>query len=316
MISGAASAQGLTAAYPSTYPSRPVTLILAIAAGGANDLEARLEAAKMGEFLGQPFLLDFKPGASGAIGNAYVAKSRPDGHTLLIATAAFTILPAFNKNLPYDTIKDFAPVSLMSQRTSVLVVRPSFPAQTFAEYIAYARANPAKINFGTTGVGGTAHLAGAWMHTASNTNVTFIPYTGTGPQLPDLYSGRLDAAPVSVSVALPLVKAGKVRALAVFEDKRSKLLPDLPTVAEQGIAGYNSVLWLGIAAPAATPAPIVNRLNEAFIRVAKSPDVISTLEGQGNEMVGSTPAQFRQLIATETERWRKVVQDAGIKIEN
>ena len=297
------------------YPNKPVTVVAAIAAGGPIDLEARPYLAKISAMMGQSFVFDFRPGAAGTIGAGYVAKARPDGYTLLVISAGFTVFPAFYKDLPFDVVRDFAHVSLMSERTSVLQVPVSFPAKTFPEYIAYARANPGKINYGTTGVGSITHLAGAWMHGATNTKVTFIPYKGTGPLLQELMAARVDVASGTLVSALPLMKTGKVRPIAILNDKRSTLLPGVPTVAEQGVPGYNYSNWLGFVAPGGTPVAIVNKLSEGFARVARMPEIVSALEAEGSIAVGSTPAQFRQLIVTETARWQKVVQETGIKLE-
>ena len=203
----------------------------------------------------------------------------------------------------------------MSERTSVLQVPVSFPARTFAEYIAYARANPGRINYGTTGTGSITHLAGAWLHGVTNSSVTFIPFKGTGPLLLELVAGRVDVASGTLIVALPLIKTGKVRPLAILNDKRARLLPDVPTVAEQGIPGYNYSNWVGFLAPGGTPAVIVNKLGDGFARVAKIPEVIAALEADGSTAVGSSPAQFRQQIATETARWQKIVDDNKITLQ-
>ena len=301
---------------PDIFPVKPVTFVVPYAAGGPNDFEARLYSTKLNAALGQPFLLDFKPGAGSAIGNTYIARAKPDGYTLLLVAGGFTIMPAFAKNLPYDSVKDFAPIALMSKRSSILVSRPSLPARNFAEYIEYARANSGKLNLGTSGFGTTSHMAGAWIHSATNTKVAFVHYKGLGPVLLELIGGQLDVAPSGLLSAMPLIRSGKVRPLAILEDRRSKLLPDIATVQEQGIPGFNSVLWLGFSAPADTPQGIVNKLSEELGKVARLPDVIATLEAEGSALVGSTPAQFRQLIVTEIGRWRQVVQDAGIKIED
>lgn len=311
LFSGAGSAQESA----DVFPSKPVTVVIPYAAGGPNDFEMRLYATKLNAALGQPFLLEFKPGAGGAIGNAYVAKAKPDGYTLLLQAGGFTILPAFSKRLPYDSVKDLAPVSLMSKRASVLVAHPSFAAKNFSDYVAFAKSNPGKVNFGTTGIGSTAHLAGAWIDSATGTKTTFVHYKGLGPLLLELVGGQLDVAPSGLLSALPLIKSGKLRPIALMEDRRSRLLPDLPTVQEQGVPGFNSVLWIGISAPAATPQAIINKLSDELAKVARMPDVIATLEAEGSSLVGSTPAQFRQLIVTEIGRWQKIVQEAGIKVE-
>jgi tripartite-type tricarboxylate transporter receptor subunit TctC len=311
LLAASAFSQGAADA----YPSKPVTVVNPYAPGGTADTETRLYTAKLMAMTGQPFIVDYKPGAGTAIGTAYVAKAPADGHTLLVATGSLTVLPALYKDLTFDAVKDFAPVSLMSQRTSVLIAHPSFPAKNFVEYIAYAKAHPGKINFGTAGAGSITHLAGAWIDGATRTSATFIHYKGTGPVMPDLLAGRVDVTAAGLLSALPFIKSGKLRAVAVMGAQQSKLLPGVQTIAEQGIPGYNYASWLGISAPGSTPPAIVNKLSEVLARVAKSPDVAGPLEAEGGTMIGSTPAQFRQVIVTEIERWQKVVRDAGIKLE-
>lgn len=290
-------------------------MIDAQAPGGPADLEARLYAKKMAGYFGQNFIIDAKPGAGTTIASAYVAKAKPDGYTLQIVTGSFTIFPALYTNLSFDTLKDFAPVSLMSQRTTVLIAHPSFPAKTFEEYIAYARANPRKINFSALGVGSGAHLGGVWLHGSTNTQVTFIHYKGVSLQTPDLVAGRVDATFGSALSALPLIKSGKVRVLAIGNDQRSKLLPGVPTISEY-VPGFNYVAWLGFVAPAATPPGVVNKLSEGFMKAAREPDVAATLEAEGSIMVGSTPAEFRQFLVTDTNRNRKLIQDNAIRLND
>ena len=308
---GAAFSQGTLG----NYPSKPVTLISPTAAGGPIDIEARLHAKKMNEFLGQPFVVDYKVGAGTTIGTGYVAKSAPDGYTLLVTNSSFTLFTALYKDLPFDPIKDFAPVSMVSQRITVLMARPTFAPKTFSDYVAYLKANPGTVNYGTTGAGSATHMAGAWMNSGTGTSVTFVHYKGIAPALLDLAAGRLDVAPVSLVAALSQLKAGKMYALAIMNNQRSSLLPGVMTIAEQGIPDYNYVNWMGFLAPGATPAAIVNKLSEGFARGAKAPDLVSTLEADGNIPVGNTPAQFRQVIQAESARWRKLVQDVGIKLE-
>ncbi len=293
------------------FPNKPVTIIANVAAGGPTDIEARLHIKKMTEFMGQPFLLDYKPGAAGAIGSSYVAKSKPDGYTILITSASFTILPAFMSQ-PFDVEKDFAPISLITQRTSVLVASPTFAPKNFREYIAYARANPGKINFGWVG---PSVVVGAWIHSSSGTKVTFVPYKGTSPVLTDVMAGRLDVSSATMTLALPLIKSGKVRPLAILEDKRSPLLPDVPTVKEQGFPDFNYQAWLGYLAPAGTPPAIVSKLSQNFARTVKSPEIASVLEAEGNRPMGLSPEEFKQLIATETTRWRQLARETGFKLE-
>lgn len=297
------------------YPAKPVVVVSPYSPGGSADFEARFYTTKMSGFMGQQFIVSNKPGAGTTIGVGYVAKSAPDGYTLLGITASLSVIPALHKGLPFDVIRDFAPVSLVSKRASVLLVHPSFPAKNFREYIAYAKAHPGKINFGTSGIGDIIHLAGEWLHSSTNTKVTFVHYKGGGPAIQDLVAGRLDVTILALVSALQLVKSGKLRAVAMADDKRSKLLPDLPTIAEQGVPGYNFATWFGFLAPGGTPTAIVNKLSEEFARVARAPDVAGMLEAKGSTMIGSTPEEFRQVIVTEIDRWRKVVHNAGIKPE-
>ena len=287
---------------PGGFPAKPVTLINPLAPGGSTEVEARLYAKKLNEMSGQQFIVDFRVGAGGTIGTGYVAKAVPDGSTLLITTNAISSFPALYKDLPFDTLEDLVPVSLMSEKVIVLVMRPSFPAKTVPEYIAYAKANPTRINFGTSGAGGGPHLGGAWLHSATNTKVTFVHYKGTGPVLPDLLAGRLDVTTAALVVVWPLEKAGKLRFLAITGDKRSHLLPGMLTIAEQGVPGYNYANWVGILAPGPTPAAVVNALSQVFVRIARMPDIAAALEPDGNSPVGSTPEQFRKFLVAETAR--------------
>ena len=298
-----------------SFPSKPVTLIIPFAPGGPVDIEGRRHAAKMTEVMGQTFLLDFKPGAGETIGTTYVARAPADGYTLLVGSASFTINPFLYKDLPYDVLRDFAPVSLVSQRASVLLAHPSLPAKNVPELIAYARANPGKLNWGTTGVGSISHLSGAWFQNAAGIKATLVHYKGAGPAQIDLIAGRTDLGSLTVLASLPLMKSGKAKALGVLSNTRSKILPDVPTIEEQGVAGYNASSWFGVLAPAATPVAAVNRLSEGFAKAVRSPDVAAPLEAEGIALVGSTPAQFRQMLAGETERWHKVVQENGIRLE-
>jgi tripartite-type tricarboxylate transporter receptor subunit TctC len=260
-----------------------------------------------------------------------VARATPDGHTLLFTTGGFAILPVLFKNLTFDAIKDFAPVAQMSQQFTVFIVRPSFPAKNFAEYLAYARANPGKVSYGMLGSGSSGHLAGAWLAGVTNTTVNFIPYKGTGPAMLDVTAERLDvltagliaARPhiqsgkltAGLIAARPHIQSGKMRPLAMMNMVRSKLLPDVPTIAEQGVPSYGYTNWTGFFAPRATPAAAVARIADDFGTAARSKDVIDTLEAQGSVPIGNTPAQFTQVVLTDIARWQKIVQDNAIKVE-
>ncbi len=297
------------------FPSRPVTIVVPQAAGGPTDIESRIFAAKVAELLGQPFLVDNKTGAGTTIGTVHVAKSRPDGYTLLSIGGGFTSFEALYKEVPHQSTRYFAPISLVSQRFNVLVVPPVLPVRTLQEYFAHARANPGSINFATSGAGGGIHLAGAWMHGVSGTPVTFVHYKGTGALMQDLQAGRVQATSTGLLVSLPLIRAGKLRALAIMNRDRSDQLPDLATVAEQGIPGFNYSAWLGFAAPAGTPGATVDKLADGFIRATRAPDLVKRLQPEGSMVAGSTPAQFRQFMLGEVAQWRKVVQENAIKIE-
>jgi tripartite-type tricarboxylate transporter receptor subunit TctC len=296
------------------FPSRPVTLVVGFAAGGAVDGEARYYANTMSKVMGQQFVLEYKTGAGGTLANAYAARARADGYTILLANASFTVYPAVYKTLPFDTVKDFAPVSLLSQRTSVLVVSPTFPANTLREYIEYARANPEKLNYATTGSGSVGHLSPAWLHNLTKTKVTFVHYKGAAPQLLDLQAGRVDAASGNLLAQLPLIKAGKLKPLAIFTNKRSRLLPDLPSAVEL-VPAFNYTNWIGMVVPSATPAPIIGRLNEGFVQMTKDPELISAFDKEGLGLVGSTPAEFAKHIATELALWKRVVAENNITLD-
>ena len=303
----------LAADSPDAYPSRPVTVIAAIAPGGPVDAEGRLYLPKLQGLLGQPFVMDFKPGATGTVGANYVARSAPDGYTLLLVTSGFTVFPMVYKNLGFDTLKSFDHLSLMSKKPTVLVAHPSFPVKDAASYIAYARANPGKVSFGITGLGSSNHLVGAWIHVATNTTVTFVPYKGLGPMLPDLFSGRIDITSAILSGVLPHIKSGKLRAVAMTSDKRAPMLPDVGTVSENGVPGYDYNYWIGFSGPAGMPAAVNAKLVGSFAKLAQMPDVVAALTNDGAQAVGSTPAQFRKLLLDETAVWTRLVQEAGIQ---
>lgn len=305
----------IDAAIGQAFPSKPVTLIVTAAPGGNADVEARRWIPKLTRILGQPFLLDFKLGGGGTIGAGYVARSLADGHTLLAATGSFTTFPAFYSDLPFDTINDFSPISFMSQRATVMMVSPSFPAQNFLEYVDYAKANPGKINFATSGSGGVIHLAAAWLHSATNTRVTYIHYKGQAPALTDLIAGRVDVATGPAPTALSMMKAGRIRVLAIMGNRHSKVLPGIRNVAEQGIPEYDYSSWHGYLAPGNTPVAVVNKLAEAFALVAKDAELVKLLDAEGVTLVGNSPSEFRQFIIADTNRWRKIVAENRIKSE-
>lgn len=309
------TAQSVLAQGADAFPVKPVTIIVPIAAGGPTDLETRLYAQKMTELMGKPFLIDFKAGAGSVVGTAFVAKAPADGYTLIVIAGNFTVLPAVQKNLPFNTLKDFAPISLMSEKPQIFIVNPSFPAKNFWEYLAYAKANPGKLNVGATSQGGINHLMQVWLHSLAKAKVTYIPYKAQVQLMADLMGGRLDGVAIGINEALSLAKAGKVRALGTSASSRPKVWPELPTIKEQGVTQFEYMSWVGMGAPAGTPQLIINKLAESFAKTAKSPEVVVPLEADGWVLVGSTPAEFRQLIVAQTERWKKLVDDNGITAE-
>lgn len=312
-LGAASSALFSAAATAQAYPSRPVTVIVPFSAGGPVDTDTRRYAARLSEMIGQPVVIDYKPGAGTSIGAAYVAKAKPDGYTLLSDSSAFAVFPAFYKDLKFDPLKDLVPITMMNALVSVVMVPPSSPIKSFSEYLAYTKANPGKLSYGTSGVGDVSHLSMVWMHSMAGAKVTFVPYKGNAPMMVDLLAGRVDAGSASLVQALPHIRSGKLRALAVRGANRVKPLPDVPAVNEHpGMKEYVSVNWLGFFAPAGTPAPVIDKLSSALIAVTKLPDVVAELESQASTPVGNTPAEFKALVTEEIARWKKLVAEMGI----
>ena len=292
---------------------KPITIVISTGPGASNDLETRMYGSKLTELTGTQVIADYKPGAGTTIAAAYVARSVPDGYTLLGISSSFTAAAALYSSLPYDPIKDFSPVSLMSKRTTVLVVHPSAPFKTVQEYVSYTKAHPGEINVATVGAGSGPHINAVWLHMLANTKVTFVHYKSASGMQADLLGGRVHMTYGSLLTALPHLKSGKLRLLALGNAERSPLMPEARTVAEQGLPGYDYSSMYGLLAPGGTPQPIVSRLNAEFVKVAKSADIIKRLEAEGGLAVGSTSQAFGQLIATEIGRYRKIVSEAGIK---
>ncbi len=298
------------------YPTKAVRMVVPFAAGaGSNDIMARLVAQKLSDSLGQQVVVDNRPGASGIIGTELVAKAPPDGYTVLMMSLTFTVNPSLYKKLPYDTLRDFAPVTLVASAPLMLVVHPSVPAKAVSEFIAYARANPDKLNFGSGGPGTTPHLAGEMIKSMAGIRVTHVPYKGGAPALADLVGGQIQFMCENIPGTLPFAKSGKLRALAVTDLKRSALLPELPTLDESGLRGYQIVGWNGLFAPAGTPRAIVDRLHAEVVRALALSDVQQRLTTMGADGVGSAPAQFSAFIKAEIPKWAKIVADANIKME-
>jgi tripartite-type tricarboxylate transporter receptor subunit TctC len=297
------------------FPTKPIVIVASHPPGGTTDAEVRVHLQKLMELTKWKAITDYRAGAGGTIANTYVAKSAPDGHTLLPVTPGFSVSPAFYNDLPYDPIKDFTAVTMMTRRPVLLLAHPGFPVKNVKDLVAYAKANPGKINWGTSAVGGSTHLAGAWLESLTGMDVTFVFYKGGSTLQVDALAGRVDIMTNTFMSGLPLVRSGKMRALAVAGPERSALLPDVPTVIEQGVPGYDVSSYLGFIGPANIPAPILNRLNAELAKVAKSPDVVQKFGNDGIVTVGSTPAEFKAHLEREISRWKKLVADTGIKID-
>ena len=303
-------------AYAQTYPNRPVRMVVPFAAGaGSNDIMARLAAQKLSESFKQQVVVDNRPGASGVIGCEIVAKAQPDGYTVLMMSLTFAVNPSLFRKLPFDTARDFVPVTMVASAPLMLVVHPSVPAKSVAELVAYARANPNKLNFGSGGPGATPHLAGEMFKMFAGVQMTHVPYKGGAPALADLVGGQIQLMLENIPGTLPFAKAGKLRALAVTDTKRSPVVPDLPTLDEAGLKGYELVGWNGLFLPRNTAQPVVTKLYSETRQALLLPDIKERLAQMGAEGVGNTPAQFAAFIKAEIAKWAKVVAAAGIKAE-
>src|SRR6184192_841559 len=302
---------GLVQAQP--YPVKPIHFIVPFPPGGGNDTVARAIAQQLGPDLGQPVVVDNRPGAGGSVGAELAAKSPPDGYTLFLAgVGSHAVNPNLHARLAYDPVRDFTPITLVATAPSVLVVNPAVPARTVAEFTAYARANPDKLNYASNGNGSAAQLAAAMYESMANVRMVHVPYKGIAPALTDLLSGEVQLMFGTVVALVPHIQAGKLRALAVTSRKRSALLPDVPSLAESGLPDYEAGSWYGVMAPAGTPREIVERLHGAIARALKQPDVAQRLAAEGAIVISSTPAEFGAHIKAELARVGNVVRAAGI----
>jgi tripartite-type tricarboxylate transporter receptor subunit TctC len=297
------------------YPSRPIRLIVPFAPGGSNDIMARLVGQKLSESMGQQVVVDNRAGASGIVGTDLAAKAAPDGYTLLMMSLTFAVNPSLFRKLPYDTEKDLAPVTLVASAPLMLVVHPSIPAKSVQEFLAYAKANPGKLNFGSGGPGTTPHLAGEMLKMTARIRMTHVPYKGGGPALGDLMGGQIQLMLENIPSTLPLAKSGKLRALGVTSLKRSPLVPDLPTLDEAGLKGYEIVGWNGLFIPAGTPRNIVDHLHALTVSALAQPEVKERLATLGAEGFGSSPEEFRAFVKAEIAKWARLVKEAGLKVE-
>ena len=297
------------------YPQRTVKMVVPFPAGGPTDILARVLAQKLAERWGQPVIVDNKPGAGGAIGSDLVAKAAPDGYTLLMATSStHSIGPALQK-LPYDPVRDFAPVGQVSNATNVLLVSPKLGVTSVKELIALAKSKPGQLNFASSGVGTIPHLTGEKFNLMAGVELQHVPYKGTGLSIPDLANGQVAVLFDSIVTALNYVKTGNVRALAISSPKRTPLAPDLPTMAEAGLPGFESETWFGLFAPAGTPKDIIARISADTASALKAQDVRERFAAAGAEPVGSTPEQFAERMRADTARWAEVIKAAHVKVE-
>jgi tripartite-type tricarboxylate transporter receptor subunit TctC len=322
LVSCLAAAAALTApiAAPAQrsadYPSRPIRLIVPFVAGGSTDIVARVVGQKMAEQWGRQVVVDNRGGANGVIAMDIVARAAPDGYTLVLGYIAnLGTAPALNAKLPYDPVKDYAPICHIVSAPSIGVVHPGVPAKTLQELVALARAKPAAVSFGTAAVGSIGHLSGELINRLAGISMQHVPYKGGGQAVTDVLAGQIPLVIIGMTAVTPHVRAGRLRPLFTTGAKRSFAFPDVPTVAEQGFPGFAADAWYGILAPARTPRPIVNKLNEEVMRIIKLPDVKERLASVGFEIAGGSPDDFSKLIREEIVKWTKVVREAGIKGE-
>ena len=305
-----------SAAHAQTYPTKPVRMVLPFPPGGTTDILGRIAAQKLTEAMGQQVIPDNRPGASGNIGTEQVAKAAPDGYTLITAPGStLTIHPSLYAKLGFDPLKDFAPVTILAAVPNLLVVHPSLPVRTVKELIALAKARPDQLNYASTGAGQSTHLSMELFKSMAGVKITHVPYKGSAPAVTDLMGGHVSLMFDNMPSALPHAKAGKLRGIAVSTLKRSTVTPELPTVAESGLPGFEVNVWFGVLAPAGTPREVVERLNRILVKALQSNDVRERLSSQGAEPIGNTPEQFTAQMKSDLVKWAKVVKAADIKIE-
>ena len=307
---------GACAAADSNYPNRPIRMVVPFPTASPSDIIGRLLSQRLGEALGQSIVIDNKPGAGGVVGAETVAKATPDGYTLLMGgTGALAIIPGLNSKLSYDPMRDFAPISLVASVPFMIVVSNSVPASSIKALIAIARAKPKQMNFASSGLASTPHLAAALFMNLTGTDFVHVPYTGSAPALTDLYSGQVHMMITGVTALLSSVKANKIKGLAVASTSRSALMPDVPTVIEAGVPGYTASVWTGVEAPRRTSPETVARLNREIVKILSTPAMKESLLGLGADPVGNQPAEFAAYMREELAKWTKVIKALGIKEE-
>lgn len=310
-----AAVAGAPSANAQNYPTRPIRWIVPVPAGATTDIVTRLVAQKISEAWGQQVIVDNRPGASGIIGAELVAKSPTDGYTLLMVPATYAVIPSIYPKMPYDNERDLTPVSLVAAAPFILVVHPTLPVKTVQDLIALSRARPGQINYASASNGGLPHLAGELFNSMTGATLVHIPYKGAAPATTDLLAGQVQLMFNNMLSAMPHVKSGKLRAIAVTSIKRSRAVPELPTIAESGIPGYEVSGWYGVLVAAGTAPDIVARLNGEINRAARLPEVVQRMAGDGVEAVGSTPEYFGNYLRQESAKWSKVVKRSGIKAD-
>lgn len=305
VLAGAAQAQ--------TYPARGVRMLVPFPPGGGTDIVARVMGQKLSELWAQPVIMDNRPGGTTVLAADIVAKSPPDGYTLFVTPVPFSIVPNLQPKLPFDPIADFEPIALFNTAPLVFIVNPGVPARSIKELIALAKAKPGVLNFGSSGTGSSNHLAGELFNAMAGVKIQHVPYKGSPPALIDLAGGHVDLAVTTVPSALALINGGKVRALAVTSIKRSSTLPDVPTLNEAGLKGFEADGWNGVSAPARTPKDVINKINADVARVLRMPDVLEKFRSEGAEPAAMTPAEFAAFFRTEIAKWGKVIKLANVK---
>ncbi len=315
LVTGGCLSMSVMAATPD-YPRRTIRMIVAFTPGGGTDITGRIAAQAIAEGLGQPVVVDNRPGSGGIIGTQMAARALPDGYTLITGgTGSHAINPALYKDIPYDPVRDFAPVTLVASTPYLMVVTNGLPAKSVREFIALLKSDPSRINMASSGSGGMPHLAGELFQLMAGVKMTHVPYKGTGAVFPDLISGQVQVTFGDLIAAFPHVKGGRLRALAITSPKRVASLPDVPTVAEAGLPGYEAVGWFGVFAPARTPVPIVDALQGAIARFLERPDARERFAGLGADVVASRPAEFAAVLKADIARWARVVKESGAKVE-
>ncbi len=304
------------AAVAADFPERSVRIVVPYPPGGFNDTLARVVGERLTKMWNQPVVVENRPGGNTTIGNNVVAKAPPDGYHILITPLPFSALPGlYGPQLPYDALKDFSPLVLAGNTQNVLTVRNDLPVTSVKELLEYAKKNPGKLNYGSTGSGSSNHLSMELLMRMTDTRMTHIPYKGSAPATMAMLAGEIDVLFDNLPNVLPQLKAGKVKAIAVTGTQRSVLFPAVPTVAESGVPGYEVNVWFGMQLPAGTPRPLVERMNRDIVQILKDPDVVKRFRDQGVEVIASSPAAFGQLVQSEVTKWTQVIRDANIKVE-